>query len=77
VSFAVPDRAAAIRWAEHLDHLGVKHSDVAEGTLGWTLDIADPDGIVIRLYSADRAEVDNTNLPGYARATTQEAQKQW
>lgn len=70
VSFAVTDRAAAIAWAEHLDHLGVEHADVAEGTLGWTLDIADPDGIIIRLYSADCGEVDNTDLPGYARATT-------
>ncbi|MEO6901292.1 MAG: VOC family protein [Mycobacteriaceae bacterium] len=70
VSFAVTDRDAAMAWADHLDHLGVDRSDVAEGTLGWTLDIADPDGIIIRLYSNDRNEIDNTNLPGYARSTT-------
>lgn len=70
VSFAVTDLAGAIAWAEHLDHLGVEHSHVAEATLGWTLDIADPDGIIIRLYSAERDEVDNYDLPGYARATT-------
>lgn len=69
VSFAVANRNAAMAWAEHLDHLGVEHSDVTEGTLGWALDIPDPDGIIIRLYSADRDEVDNTALPGYARAT--------
>lgn len=70
VSFAVTDRNATVAWAEHLDHLGVEHSDVAAGTLGWTLDITDPDGIVIRLYSADRSELDNTDLPGYARGTS-------
>lgn len=70
VSFAVTDRDAAVAWAEHLDSLGVEHSAVAVGTLGWTLDMPDPDGIVIRLYSADRSEVDNTDLPGFARATT-------
>ena len=70
VSFAVTDREAALSWAEHLDQLGVEHSDVVEGTLGWALDVADPDGIVIRLYSADRGEVDNTDRPGYARAAT-------
>lgn len=76
VSFAVTDRDAAMAWADHLDHLGVDRSDVAEGTLGWTLDIADPDGIIIRLYSNDRNEIDNTNLPGYARSTTSDGAHQ-
>lgn len=76
VSFAVTDRDAALAWAEHLDHLGVEHSAVAAGTLGWTLDIADPDGIIIRLYSADRDEVDNTDLPGYARAAESDGSRQ-
>lgn len=71
VSFAVADRAAAMAWARHLDDLDVEHSAVTEGTLGWTLDVPDPDGIIIRLYSTDRGEVDNTDLPGYARATTE------
>lgn len=76
MSFAVTDRQAAIAWADHLDHLGVEHSELSDGTLGWTLDIADPDGIIIRLYSADRHEVDNTDLPGYARATTSDTAQQ-
>lgn len=71
VSFAVADRAAAVAWAEHLDQLGVEHSPLTEGTLGWTLNVPDPDGLVIRLYSAERGEVDNTDLPGYARTTTE------
>jgi catechol 2,3-dioxygenase-like lactoylglutathione lyase family enzyme len=70
VSFAIADRDAALAWAAHLDQLGVEHSGVTEGTLGWTLDIPDPDGIIVRLYSADRTEVDHTNQPGYARAAT-------
>jgi hypothetical protein len=52
--------------ADHLDRLRVEHSPITQGSLGWTLDIADPDGITIRLYSADRDEVDNTDQPGYA-----------
>ena len=71
VSFSVADRDAAMAWAAHLDQLGVGHSEVTEGTLGWALDVPDPDGILIRLYSADRSEVDNINLPGYARATAE------
>lgn len=71
VSFAVANRDAAMAWAAHLDQLGVDHSEVTEGTLGWALDIPDPDGIIIRLYSADQTEVDNTNRPGYARAATE------
>jgi catechol 2,3-dioxygenase-like lactoylglutathione lyase family enzyme len=74
VSFAVADRDAAMAWSAHLDQLGVAHSEVTEGTLGWALDVPDPDGIIIRLYSADRTEVDNTNRPGHARATTQEVE---
>lgn len=76
VSFAVANRASAVAWAEHLDQLGVEHSEVAEGTLGWTLDIADPDGIIIRLYSADRSEVDHTDEPGYARETRADGAQQ-
>ena len=76
VSFAVGDRSAARGWAEHLDGLGVRHSDVAEGTLGWTLDIADPDGTTIGLYSTDRGEVDNADLRGHARTTAGERSQQ-
>lgn len=48
VSFAIADRAAADAWAEHLDALGKQHSPVTDGTLGWALDVSDPDGTVIR-----------------------------
>lgn len=67
VSFAVADHEASMAWAAHFDRLGLEHSEVAEGTMGWVLDTADPDGIIIRLYSMDRSEVDNTDQPGYAR----------
>lgn len=70
VSFAIADHEAATAWARHLDEIGVEHSNVTAGTLGWSLDVADPDGIVIRLYSLDRTEVDNTDLPGFARTAT-------
>ena len=67
VSFAIPDHAAALAWTRHLDDLGVGHSGVREGTLGWSLDIPDPDGLVIRRYSVKRGEVDHLDQPGYAR----------
>lgn len=74
VSFAIADHDAARAWAQHLDQIGVTRSEVVAGTLGWSLDIADPDGTVIRLYSLDRSEVDNTDRPGYARTAATDAE---
>ncbi len=68
VSFAIADRAAAEAWAAHFDSLGVRHSGVRSGTRGWVVDVVDPDGLTVRLYStADDAE-DHTNQPGYGHA---------
>lgn len=49
----VADRRALDAWAEHLDHLGVGHEPVAHGVLGWYVDVADPDGILVRLHCAE------------------------
>lgn len=66
VSFAIADRTAAEAWAAHFDALGVGHSGIKGGTRGWVVDVYDPDGLTIRLYStADDAE-DHTDEPGYA-----------
>jgi catechol 2,3-dioxygenase-like lactoylglutathione lyase family enzyme len=73
VSFAIADRAAADAWAEHLDGLGVEHSPVTDGTLGWALDVPDPDGTVIRLYSTERHGIDQAGRPGFARPLPPEA----
>lgn len=68
VSFAIADLAAADAWAEHPDALGVQHSPVTDVTLGWVLDVPDPDGTVIRLYSTERHDIDQAGRPGYARS---------
>jgi catechol 2,3-dioxygenase-like lactoylglutathione lyase family enzyme len=73
VSFAIADRAAADAWVDHLDALGVQHSPVIDGTLGWALDFPDPDGTVLRLYSTERHGLDQTGRPGHARPVPVEA----
>jgi catechol 2,3-dioxygenase-like lactoylglutathione lyase family enzyme len=70
VSFAIADREAADAWAERLDALGIEHTPVRQGSLGWVLDMTDPDGTVIRLYSAQQRNIDHDGEPGYARLIT-------
>jgi catechol 2,3-dioxygenase-like lactoylglutathione lyase family enzyme len=67
VSFAVADRAAAEAWVAHFDALGVKHSGIRSATRGWIVDVDDPDGLTIRLYSTGDDAEDRINQPGYAR----------
>lgn len=66
VSFAIADRAAADGWAAHFESQGVDHSEVKRGTTGWVVDVTDPDGLTIRLYSSGPVE-DLTGEPGYPR----------
>jgi|SRR5882757_5004131 len=67
VSFAIADHAAADAWAARFDDLGVAHSGVLSGTMGWVVDVHDPDGLTIRLYSTAQDATDHTNEPGYAQ----------
>ncbi|HWD79484.1 MAG TPA: VOC family protein [Kribbella sp.] len=67
VCFAIADRAAAEAWAAHFDALGVRHSGIRTGTRGWVVDVYDPDGLAVRLYSTGDDAEDRTNQPGYAR----------
>ena len=66
VSFAIADRAAAQAWAAHFTRLGVRHSEIGRASRGWVVDVYDPDGMTVRLYSAGDEE-DLTNRAGYAR----------
>jgi len=50
----VQGRADVDAWAGRLDAFGIAHSPVIEGAVGWLLSFKDPDGIELRLYSADR-----------------------
>lgn len=38
---------------DHLDRLGIAHSDVVAATLGWLLRVPDPDGIELRFYTEE------------------------
>jgi len=67
VSFAIADRAAAEAWTSHFDALGVRHSEIRRASRGWVVDVYDPDGLTVRLYSAGHDAQDLTNQPGYAR----------
>jgi hypothetical protein len=67
VSFAIADRAAAEAWVAHFDALGVEHSGIRTATRGWVVDVYDPDGLTVRLYSTGDDAEDHTNEPGYAR----------
>ena len=65
VSFAIADRAAAEAWTAHFDALGVRHSGIRSATRGWVVDVYDPDGLTVRLYSTGGDAEDRTNQPGY------------
>lgn len=65
VSFAIADRTAAEAWAAHFDALGVRHSEIRAATHGWVVDVYDPDGLTIRLYSTGDDAEDRTNQPGH------------
>ncbi|MFI9592819.1 VOC family protein [Nonomuraea sp. NPDC052265] len=55
VALAVPTLEALHAWSDHLDALGVGHSGIAEGSVGWLIGgLLDPDGIEIRLYTLQR-----------------------
>jgi catechol 2,3-dioxygenase-like lactoylglutathione lyase family enzyme len=52
IALAVPGLADLHAWAAHLDALGVAHSRVSKGHVGWLIgELTDPDGIEIRLYT--------------------------
>jgi catechol 2,3-dioxygenase-like lactoylglutathione lyase family enzyme len=40
-------------WAAHLDALGIEHSPVLAGMIGWLLVVRDPDQRPIRFYTLD------------------------
>ena len=51
LGFAVADRSTLEDWARTLEQGGVPHLGIAQGHLGWYLDVPDPDGIVVRLHT--------------------------
>lgn len=53
LTLAVKDRAALGSWSEHLDDLGIEHSDILTAIDSWLLVFEDPDGHRMRLYSLE------------------------
>jgi catechol 2,3-dioxygenase-like lactoylglutathione lyase family enzyme len=54
IAWLVEDKAAVERWAAWLDELGIDHSPIIEGGIGWIINFEDPDGTQIRLYTRQR-----------------------
>ncbi len=50
VSFACEDRADLVRWAEHLDRMGVQHGGVQDAGYGSGLSFKDPDGLPLEIF---------------------------
>jgi catechol 2,3-dioxygenase-like lactoylglutathione lyase family enzyme len=43
-------------WARHLDDLAVERTPVAMGAMGWLFAFNDPDGLQLKLYTAEEHE---------------------
>ncbi|GAA1016674.1 glyoxalase [Acrocarpospora pleiomorpha] len=52
LALGVPTVRELRGWSDRLDVLGVEHTELTEGSVGWLIGgILDPDGIEIRLYT--------------------------
>ncbi|MET0233032.1 MAG: VOC family protein [Kibdelosporangium sp.] len=56
ICFSIPDKAAADAWAARLAARNADYSGPSEGSSGWVVQVRDPDGIEIRLYSTGDQE---------------------
>jgi glyoxylase I family protein len=54
LSFSVRSRSDLDAWDEWLTTLGVDHSGPRQVHLGWAVDIAGPDGLLIQLHTRER-----------------------
>jgi catechol 2,3-dioxygenase-like lactoylglutathione lyase family enzyme len=51
LTFAVTGLAELEDWIRHLDGCGIQHSPIIRGFIGHVISFADPDGLVLRLYT--------------------------
>jgi len=58
VSFRVPSRTDLDAWDKWLTALGVEHSAPRQVHLGWAVDIAGPDGLLVQLHTHERLSAD-------------------
>ena len=61
IVFAVQGHSDLKKWEHFLTSVGIEHSGVLRGIIGWLLVFTDPDGLSIRLYTIDQHEVDHQN----------------
>lgn len=50
VGFACADRASVVEWANHLDAVGIAHSDIVDADDATALSFKDPDNIALEFY---------------------------
>lgn len=67
IAILVQGRADVEAWADRLDGLGVAHSPVIAGALGWLLSFDDPDGLQLKIYSDDSHGMSREQLASVAR----------
>ncbi len=51
ITFAVEDEAAWRKLRAHFDEVGVQHSEIIKGFLGYVMEFKTPDGLEVRLYT--------------------------
>jgi quinol monooxygenase YgiN/catechol 2,3-dioxygenase-like lactoylglutathione lyase family enzyme len=62
LALAVDDRAGLEPWVEHLDSIGVEHSPILVGIIGWVLVVPDPDGLKLRFYTKANHGLDPSQI---------------
>lgn len=67
IAILVQGRADVDAWADRLDRLGVAHSPVTAGALGWLISFDDPDGLQLKIYSNDSHGMSREQLASVAR----------
>ena len=58
LSFRVPSTRDLDAWDERLTALGIEHSAPRQVHLGWAVDVAGPDGLLIQLHTHERLSAD-------------------
>lgn len=51
LSFGVSSRAELDAWMQHLDELGIEHSDVTSSEVGHQITVRDPDNVQVELWA--------------------------
>ncbi|TDD63452.1 hypothetical protein E1263_00430 [Kribbella antibiotica] len=62
LALAVEDPADLDAWVEHLDAIGVEHSPVLVGIVGWVIVVPDPDGLKLRIYTNANHNLDHSQI---------------